>query len=73
MSVQSRDTHGVPHDEEIHEAILSAVNFNLTPAHSNAIKRLVSLGLTEPEAKELLRDQSCESARLPDEYLKGKP
>jgi hypothetical protein len=61
MSVQYRDANGEPHDEKIHEAILSAVNFTDTPAYSDAIKRLVNLGLTETEAKELLTAKASDA------------
>lgn len=71
MSIQYRDANGIPHDEKIHEEILSAVNFTDTSAYSDAIERLVSLGLTEAEANELMREQSGKPVRLPNEYLKG--
>ncbi len=57
MSVQYKDANGIPRDEKLHEDILCAVNFNSTPAFSDAIERLVSLGLTEAEAKELMTER----------------
>jgi hypothetical protein len=59
MSIQYKDGNGTPHDGSIHEGILSAVNFNCTPAYAQSIKRFMALGLTEKEAKELMR---CEAA-----------
>lgn len=55
MSIQYKDGNGTPHDESIHEEILSAVNFNRTPAYQQSIDRLVKLGLSEKDAKELLK------------------
>jgi hypothetical protein len=59
MSIQYKDKDGTPHDEKIHGEILSAVNFNRTPAYAQSIARFMALGLTEKEAKELMR---CEAA-----------
>ena len=56
MSIQYKDGNGTPHDESIHEEILGAVNFNRTPAYAQSIERFIALGLTEAEAKELMRD-----------------
>lgn len=55
MSVQYNDRTGVPKDEMLHEPILSAVDFNSSPAYANAVERFIALGLTAAEAKELMR------------------
>lgn len=44
--------------DEVHSAILEGAKFMRTPTYDFAIKRLLTLGLTMEEAKEILKDQN---------------
>lgn len=49
------ETKDALNDTKVHEDILSAVNFNRTPAYAHALNRYQKLGMTEQEARELLK------------------
>lgn len=54
MSIQTME-RGVKTDTPVLTPILSAISFNRSQAYALAVQRFQSLGLTETEAKAILR------------------